>query len=183
MEVLQPLMVPATQQVPRIDKANPMVAAGEVLTIDGHSFDGVGDNNRVIVDGAGDAKVLAASPVQLKVELPRGIAAGRHSISISTAGLRSNPMFVDVVSVRIDTLGKDDLKRIKVCVLGTQNKVMLKLTNRSPEVVRLAKGDEQFVTTAGGTDNYAMVTAQRVGKGAVNINARVEPPTAVSRAY
>lgn len=183
MEVLQPLMVPATQQVPRIDKANPMVAAGEVLTIDGHSFDGVGDNNRVIVDGAGDAKVLAASPVQLKVELPHGIAAGRHSISISTAGLRSNPIFVDVVSVRIDTLGKDDLKRIKVCVLGTQNKVTLKLTNRSPEVVKLAKGDEQFVTTAGGTDNCAMVTAQRVGKGAVNINARVEPPTAVSRAY
>lgn len=183
MEVLQPLMVPATQQVPRIDKANPMVAAGEILTIDGHSFDGVGGNNRVIVDGVSDARVLAASPVQLKVELPRDIGAGRHSISISTAGLRSNPIYVDVVAVRIDTLGKDDLKRIKVNVLGTQNKVTLKLINRSPEVVKLSKGDEQFVTTAGGADNYAMVTAQRVGKGVINISAKVELPTAVSRAY
>lgn len=63
LEILQPLMVPSTQQVPRIDRANPLLSVGEILTIDGHSFDGVADNNRVIIDGAHDARVLAASPV------------------------------------------------------------------------------------------------------------------------
>jgi hypothetical protein len=183
MEVLQPLMVPATQQVPRIDKANPLVAMGDLLTIDGHSFDGVGDNNRVIIDGAHDARVLAASPVQLKVELPRELISGHHSVTVSTAGLRSNPTFIDVVSVRIETLGKDDLRKIKVCVLGTQNRVTLKLLNRSPGIIKLTKGDEQYVTTAGGPDNHVMVSAQRVAKGSFSIDAKVEHPTAVSRAY
>lgn len=176
IHVFQPLTTPTEPQVPRIDRVTPVVSNNGSIVIDGHNFEGIADRNRVIIDGIYDARVQSASPVQLKADLPAGMAPGPHSVSVSAAGLRSNPGQCQVVSVQVEPFGKDnaDLKKLMVKVVGTQNKVRLKLQNGSPSIVKLLKGDEIVVVTSGGVNNNVTLGAQRLNKGNFNIRANVE---------
>ena len=177
IEILQPLAVPSTPQMPNLESVSPVVSGNGMLTIGGHSFDGIAERNRVIIDGTFDANVLVSSPVQLKAQLPAGIAAGQHSVCVSTAGLRSNPGAFELVTVDLAPAGpdtpKNDLKKLMVKVAGTQNKVRVKLVNQSPDVVKMLKGDELVVITSGGAANQVIVPVQRLRSGTYKIEAQL----------
>ncbi len=91
IEVLQPLMRQALTAVPKIDHWQ-VNRSNETLTIEGHNFDGIADQNRVLIDGTQQARVLFASPVELKIQLPR---SGR-SLLVQRNGLRSDPIALDL---------------------------------------------------------------------------------------
>lgn len=91
IEVLQPLIRPAVTAVPKIDHWL-VNRSNETLTLEGHNFDGIADQNSVLIDGTQQAKVLFASPVELKVQLPR---SGR-SLLVQRNGLRSDPIALDL---------------------------------------------------------------------------------------
>jgi len=89
-EVLQPLTVPAEQEMPKIDRITMAPKQNQNIIVDGHNFSGFGSHNHVSIDARLDARVLAASPVQLKIQLPSGLAAKAHSLTISIGEMRSN---------------------------------------------------------------------------------------------
>lgn len=91
VEVIQPLGIPTQQQAPKMDRIA-LFSANRFAVIDGHNFDGIAGSNRVTLDGLFDAKVLSASPVQIKVQLPVGVHAGSHIVIVTVANLRSAPV-------------------------------------------------------------------------------------------
>ena len=178
IQVLQPLMLPTSPQIPRVDQISPLAQAGGTITIDGHSFDGVADRNRVIVDGMWDARVIAASPVELKADLPSSLAPGQHSISVSTAGLRSNPGLVEVVALDLQPdvkeVGKEVMTKLIVRALGTRSPVRVHLKNFSTEVIKLQRGNDLRFTTPGGPNNSVVLGVQRLRKGNYHVEAVIE---------
>ncbi|MBY0549916.1 MAG: IPT/TIG domain-containing protein [Candidatus Obscuribacterales bacterium] len=177
VNILQPLTTPSGPLVPKVDGLSPVVSARGYMMIEGHSFDGIAERNRVIVDGTNDAVVLASSPVQIVAKVPSNLAPGTHTVSVSTAGLRSNPGQFEFVSVEVNPIGPDsprnDLRKLGVRVLGTQNKVRLKLTNQTRDVIKLVRGDEVIVVTSGGVNNAATVQAQRLRSGNYQIDTEI----------
>lgn len=91
VEVIQPLSVPSQQQAPKMDRIA-LFSSNRFAVIDGHNFDGSAALNRVIVDGQFDAKVLSASPVQIKVSLPPSVRSGSHTLIVTVSNLRSAPV-------------------------------------------------------------------------------------------
>jgi hypothetical protein len=89
IQVLQPLVKVTSPQTPLIDLVSPTVPKAGTLTINGHNFDGIAEKNKVSIDGKTDARILAASPMQLKVDVPSTLAVGQHAIVIQTQGLAS----------------------------------------------------------------------------------------------
>lgn len=178
VQILQPLAVPSGPQIPRVDRVSQLAESGGQIVIDGHSFDGVADRNRVIVDGTYDAHVLVASPVQLKADLPGNLIPGTHSVSVSTAGLRSNPGQLEVVALEVRPFGKDtskdEINRLSVRVLGTNQVVRVHVKNFTPEVLRIGRGDELVVNSPGGTNNQIVLSVQRLRKGSYHVDAKLE---------
>lgn len=178
VQILQPLAVPSGPQIPRVDRVSQLAESGGQIVIDGHSFDGVADRNRVIVDGTYDAHVLVASPVQLKADLPGNLIPGTHSVSVSTAGLRSNPGQLEVVALEVRPFGKDtakdEINRLAVRVLGTNQVVRVHVKNFTPEVLRIGRGDELVLNSPGGTNNQIVLSVQRLRKGSYHVDAKLE---------
>ncbi|MFA6559270.1 MAG: IPT/TIG domain-containing protein [Candidatus Obscuribacterales bacterium] len=178
VEVLQPLATPSSPQAPQVDKASHLVSRRSNLVIDGHNFDGVAMNNRVIIDGMTECTIAAASPVQLKVTLPKDLRPGPHSLCVSTEGMRSNPIGFELAQLEVICEGKDNPKdtsgKVTVKVVGTTTKVNVKLVNLSPDLIRLNKGDDVKLLSSGGADNTASVSVQRLKKGPMKVEAWLE---------
>jgi len=90
VDVLQPLSVSSEQEPPKVDRVLPSASQNQIIVIDGHNFDGFGAHNHVSVDARAEGRVLAASPVQLKVQLPPGMASGVHSLVVNIGEMHSN---------------------------------------------------------------------------------------------
>lgn len=178
IEVLQPLATPSSPQAPKVDKASHLVSRRSNLVIDGHNFDGVAQNNRVIIDGMTECTIAAASPVQLKVTLPKELRPGPHSLCVSTEGMRSNPIGFELAQLEVVCEGKDNPKdtsgKVTVKVVGTTTKVNVKLVNLSPDLIKLNKGDDVKLLSSGGADNTASVSVQRLKKGPMKVEAWLE---------
>jgi len=172
VEVLQPLNTPESAQAPKVDKASHLVSRRSHLVIDGHNFDGVAQNNRVIIDGMTEATIAAASPVQLKVNLPKALRPGPHSLCVSTEGMRSNPIGFELAQLEVAC--DPNSNRVIVRVVGTTSKVNVKLVNLSPELIKLTKGDDTKLVSSGGPDNTASVAVQRIKKGNTRVEAWIE---------
>lgn len=178
VEVLQPLMTSYEPQVPKIDRISTLVTSNTMVIIDGHNFDGNAEHNRLLIDGFHEAKVIASSPVQIKAILPAAVKPGSHSICVGNAGMRSNSATIDVIATEVQQdpreTGRENLSKLVVKVLGTSAKVNLKLTNNTPDVLRISKGNDFTVTTPGGVNNSVTFGVQRLKKGAYNVEAAVE---------
>ncbi|MDP3508426.1 MAG: IPT/TIG domain-containing protein [Candidatus Melainabacteria bacterium] len=178
IEVLQPLATPSSPQAPKVDKASHLVSRRSNLVIDGHNFDGVAQNNRVIIDGMTECTIAAASPVQLKVTLPKDLRPGAHSLCVSTEGMRSNPIGFELAQLEVVCEGKDNPKdtsgKVTVKVVGTTTKVNVKLVNLSPDLIKLNKGDDVKLLSSGGAVNTASVSVQRLKKGPMKVEAWLE---------
>ncbi len=178
VEILQPLMTSYEPQIPKIDKITPTITAHSFLVIEGHNFDGNAEHNRILIDGFHEARVISASPVQLKAMLPAQVKPGSHSLCVGNAGMRSNSATCDVIAAEVQQdpkeAGRDNLSKLIVKVLGTNNRVNVRLTNNTPDVLRISRGNETSVTTSGGVNNSAVVGVQRLKKGAYNVEASIE---------
>ncbi len=85
IEILQPLSTSAPQQNPKLDRFV-IVGGNRIGVLEGHNFDGSAPHDRITIDAAYEAKVLSASPVQIKILLPPNLSLGAHNIGISVDG-------------------------------------------------------------------------------------------------
>ncbi len=178
VDILQPLTTSYEPQAPKIDRISSMISPKSILVIEGHNFDGNASHNRILIDGLHEARIIAASPVQLKAMLPSGVGPGSHSLCVGNAGMRSNSATCDVIAAEVQQdpkeLGRDNLSKLVIKVLGTNNRVNVRLTNNTPDVLRISRGNEMLVTTPGGSNNSVVVGVQRLKKGAYNVEAVIE---------
>jgi hypothetical protein len=112
IDILQPLIVPSEKQNPSIEKVMLTGQENDTLVVDGHFFDGIAQNNKIMIDGQQQGRVAAASPVQLRISLPVTLQGGDHVIAISCEGLNSNPSIFVTQSAPI-TVSPPEKKRTK----------------------------------------------------------------------
>lgn len=178
IEVLQPLTTASPQEAPSIERASNMVSTNGTIVLDGHNFDGVADHNQVLIDETTECKVTAASPVQLRATVPETVKPGIHFATVRLKGAKSNPGRFDLVTaeVRADQkeADKEQETRLTVKVLGTTNQVQVHLTNHTPDVIKISKGNDLHLTTSGGDDNSTNLTVQRLRKGSYRVEAVIE---------
>ncbi len=175
VEVLHPLSFgKAASTPPKLDKTTPLTAGVPWMVVDGHNFNGIAHNNRVIIDGAMDGKIIAASPVQLKFAIPEEVklSPGLHTLVVSTEGMRSNPIPFEYAAAEVQSDSKENnANKIVVKVLGTASKVPVKVVNLSPDIARL---NQARLVSSGGAENNVVVPLQRLKKGAVKLQAEIE---------
>ena len=91
IDILQPLIVPSEKQNPSIETVTLTGNHNDTLIINGHFFDGIAPNNKIMIDGTVQGRIAAASPVELRVSLPVNLQSGDHVITVGCDGLNSNP--------------------------------------------------------------------------------------------
>ena len=62
--------MPTGKETPKIEKVTCQAWHSDTIIVDGHNFDGCAGKDTIAVDGRVQGRVLAASPVQLRVNLP-----------------------------------------------------------------------------------------------------------------
>lgn len=178
VDILQPLDDSRGQKSPRIDRVSQVVAEDGVLVVDGHDFDGFAERNRLVVDNEHPAKVIAASPVQLRVLVPSKLSPGTHSITINSTALRSAPAKFDFVKAEIEQQDlrktKGVLSKITVRVQGTKQPIAVRVINKTPDIIKFSRGDNLLVTTSGGADNSYTVGVKQLKKGDYKVEASPE---------
>ena len=178
VDILQPLDDSNSQRAPRIDRVSQVVAADGILVVDGHDFDGFAERNRLVIDNEHAAKVIASSPVQLRVLVPAKLSPGQHSVTINSTDLRSAPAKFDFVKTEIEQPDlrktKGVLNKITVRVQGTKQPVPVRVINKTPDVIKFSRGDNMLVTTSGGADNSYVVGVKQLKKGDYKVEASLE---------
>jgi len=178
VDILQPLDDSRGQKSPRIDRVSQVVAADGVLVVDGHDFDGFAERNRLVIDNEHPAKVIAASPVQLRVLVPSKLSPGTHSVTINSTDLRSAPAKFDFVKAEIEQQDlrktKGVLSKITVRVQGTKQPIAVRVINKTPDIIKFSRGDNLLVTTSGGADNSYIVGVKQLKKGDYKVEASPE---------
>lgn len=178
IEVLQPLTTSSQQEIPSIERASNMVSSNGTIVIDGHNFDGIADHNKVMIDENTECKVTAASPVQLRATVPAGLSPGVHFATVRLKETKSNPGRFNLVNaeVRPDPreADREQESKLVVKILGTSDRVQVHLTNETPDVIKISKGNDLRLTTSGGDDNSITVPVQRLRKGSYRVDALIE---------
>lgn len=178
IDILQQLHDGSAPRTPRIDKVSPFVASDGVLVIDGHEFDGFADKNRIVLDNGIDAKVIASSPVQLRILIPGKIQPGTHTVTITDANLKSAPAKFEFIKAEIEQPDvrktKGALDRIVVRIHGTRQPVPVRVVNRTPDVIKMSRGDNLLITTPGGSDNSSVLGVKQLKKGDYKVEASIE---------
>lgn len=178
VDILQQLDDGSTKRTPRIDRVSPFVAADGVLIIDGHEFDGLADKNRILIDNGVDARVIASSPVQLRILIPGKILPGSHTVTITDSNLRSTPAKFEFIKAEIEQPDvrktKGMLDRVVVRIHGTKQPVPVRVVNRTPDVIKVSRGDNLLITTPGGNDNSSVLGVKQLKKGDYKLEASIE---------
>jgi len=178
IDVLQPLTLSSnsdSSKRPSIDSTSRIATSSRLLVVNGHDFEGLARQNRVLVDGDSEAQVVAASPVELRISLPDELSAGNHTVTVESQGIRSNSARFEYIKAEVTAEEKKkEISRFIVTVKGTQSPVHVRVINRTPEVVKLSKGDSIIVTTSGGSHNHYSLGAKRLKKGDYKIEANIE---------
>ena len=150
---------------------------GSDITIEGGPFDGDIDSNRVRI-GDRDISVLASSPTSLVTASPKGLQPGdSRPLTVATQQGESPAVNLTFIRIRMEASATNLLKgqnaKGRIIVEGTRERVWLRITNLTPNVIRLKGGDSLTVRTEGGSDNAAEIKFTGVSTGGFTINAEV----------
>lgn len=155
----------------------PVVSVRDYFSICGSGFAGDADANRVNINGA-PALVLAASPECLVVLPGADSAPGPATISVEASGQKRTAA-TSLVSLGFESpdpaLLPDQKGRLIVRVLGSELPLRIVVENKTPDVLRFLRGDEQELVTRGGPQNLAVIEVQAIRSGDFSLRTRIEP--------
>lgn len=132
------------------------------------------------LDGESLGGPLTYGRTVLWFSVPPGAAPGEHAVTGDPgAGYPAD----DAATLRVLALGGSiDQERLwrgqstplRLWIEGTDEPVTLELTNDTPDVVSLDRGERQVVTTSGGSPNQVERTVHAVQRGDFNITFKME---------
>jgi len=144
----------------------------------GYGFRGDAEFDGATVGGK-TAMILAASPMGIVFQTAGNVTSGPVSLVLNVAGVKREPLAITVVSLEITRpTGKivvGNKTEMLVRVAGTEQKTMLVVENRAPEVVELTDGNFHWVMSSGGVLNEATIGMRARGGGDFSVSVRVAP--------
>lgn len=147
--------------------------AGAPLCLCGSYPAGLGVGGAARIDGRPGGEVTSATPGLVAVRLPENLAPGRHRVSLPGQGGGC-----DVEVLGLETSYKEHLKQgratyLLMDILGSREKLRLRVSSSNPRVVRIKGGNDQVVTTSGGRRNRARVRVKAVGDGQAGLDIAI----------
>jgi hypothetical protein len=151
---------------------------GQPAAVMGYGFRGDAEFDGAFV-GAKTAVILAASPMGIVFQTAENANLGPASLVLSVAGMKREPLAVTIVSLEVTRpsgrIVVGEKNEMFVRVAGTEQKVMLAVENRAPDVVELAEGNFHWVLSSGGTLNEATIGMRARAGGDFSVSVRVAP--------
>jgi hypothetical protein len=151
---------------------------GQPASVMGYGFRGDAESDGAFVGGK-TAVILAASPMGIVFQTAEDANLGPASLVLSVAGVKREPVGVTIVSLDITRPeGKivvGSKSEMFVRVAGTEQKVMLSIENRSPDVLELTNGNFHWTLSSGGVVNEATIGMRPRGAGDFSVSVRVAP--------
>jgi hypothetical protein len=151
---------------------------GQPAAVFGYGFRGDAEFDAATVGGK-PAMILAASPMGIVFQTAETASLGPASLVLSVAEVKRDPIAVTILSIEITRPeGKiviGNKSEMFVRVAGTQQKVMLAIENRAPDVVELTNGNFHWVLSSGGVLNEATISMRARGGGDFSVSVRVAP--------
>jgi len=151
---------------------------GQPASVLGYGFRGDAESDGAVVGGK-TAVILAASPMGIVFQTAEDANLGPASLVLSVAGVKREPIGVTIVSLEITRPeGKivvGSKSEMFVRVAGTEQKTMLSVENRAPDVVELTNGNFHWALSTGGVVNEATIGMRPRGAGDFSVSVRVAP--------
>lgn len=154
---------------PRITDATPRVFAGERACVRGlfpaHSFDGLRFNGQPI------GPPVTASDTTIWIRIPLATPPGTIEITGDPAAGFKPGEAVETVVIKVSgSIDRSKLLRgesttLRLWIEGTAEPIALALKNHTPGIIGLDGGDEQIVTTSGGSPNAVERQVHAVSRG------------------
>lgn len=161
-----------------ISESPHILVNGQPAALVGYGFRGDAEFDAVTVGGK-PAMILAASPMGIVFQTAETASLGPASLVLSVAGVKREPISVTIVSLAISRPSEKIIVGSKsemfVRVGGTEQKVMLAIENRAPDVVELTNGNFHWVLSSGGVLNEATIEMRARGGGDFSVSVRVAP--------
>jgi hypothetical protein len=151
------------------------------------SLQGRADANTVQI-GDNPALVLAASPECIVVLAGPHAKPGTTSLSLETPGVRWTAS-TTLVSLEFDApnpaLLPGQKGQLTVHARGSDEKLRIVVSNRTPGVLRFLQGDSRELVTSGGADNGVGIPVKAVTSGDFSFSARLldSPSASVAARY
>jgi len=180
------VVLPAAEGGPaalRVTSYPRVISLSDRFEVSGNGFQGDAGANRVTIGGK-PALVVAASTIALVVIPAPSLDAGPAQFTVESEGRSSGPLPVTLVALELsaskERLAAKESGVLTVRVRGSSEQLIVEVRNLSPDLVALASGAVQQLTTSGGEDNTAQVKMRGVRPGDFSISARLvpQPPAA-----
>lgn len=175
------LFVPEQQCTPGVTGGDRLAFAGQNACVTG-CFDGLEEDAKklaAILDGKTELQPKAGSPNAFVFRLPPDTTPGPHTIEFKGAGL-SGTHRIGVLAVEgsIDQseLWKGQSTTMRLRVLGSDERLPLEITNKTPTTITIDGGVSQVVQSPGGTDNAITRSVRGIHKGNFNIEYKLNLP-------
>jgi hypothetical protein len=173
------VILPGTQSGPaglRVTSYPRVVSLTDRFEVLGSGFQGEATANRAALSGK-EALVVAASPIALTLIPSPDLAWGPAQFTVNSSGRTVGPLPLTLVSLELsadkDRLAADESGTLTVRVRGSSQRLTVEIRNLSPDLVALASGTVQQLTTSGGADNTARVKLRGVRPGDFSISVRL----------
>jgi hypothetical protein len=144
----------------------------------GYGFRGDAESDSATVGGK-PAMILAASPMGIVFQTAENANLGPASLVLSVVGVKREPIAVTIVSLETTPpTGKivvGNKNEMFLRVAGTEQKVLLVVENRTPDVLKLTDGDFYWLMSSGGVLNEATIEMRARGGGNFSVSVRVAP--------
>lgn len=153
----------------------PIVSLHDRFWICGGGLRGEADENSVKLNGQASL-VLASSPICLVVLPGPNAQPGSAALSVEAPGTQWSATTI-LVSLEFvppnPPLNPGQQGELVIRTRGSSEKVGIVVQNRTPEVLRFARGDVQELMTGGGPENLVTVRVQAISSGDFSLSARV----------
>jgi len=173
------VVLPAAESGPtglRVTSYARVVSLSDRFEVSGNGFQGDAGADRVTLGGKA-AIVVAASTIALVVIPAPGLDAGPAQFTVESEGRSSGLLAVTLVALELsaskERLAAKESGVLTVRVRGSSEPLIVEVRNLSPDLVALASGAVQQLTTSGGEENTAQVKMRCVRPGDFSISARL----------
>jgi hypothetical protein len=160
---IAPVPLPSCQR--GLTAASEYTFAGQAACVSG-CFPTIESGYGLMLDGRTELSPWGLSGTTIMVGIPADTTAGPHTISVP-GGSSSVTIGVLTLEGSLDQnrLWRGEATTMRLRVMGTEDRIPIRVVNQTPGVIAIDGGVAQVVTTAGGRDNSVTRSVKGIEKG------------------
>lgn len=161
---------------PEVTESPRYILPGDRVVLTGGPFDGEAGGTTVTA-GEDELPVLAASPTEVVTESDPSSSLGETDMVVHTEAGDSPPVTITFIRLRLEASARNLVRGQKatarLVVEGTEDRLCIRVTNETPQIISIRGGETVWKETRGGSDNSAKLRFTGVSPGDFALGAEV----------